>query len=152
MANLSRYRGYGEGLDDLFRGFLMSPVRLDGQPELQIKIDVSEDEKAYTVHAEIPGVNKEDIQVGVDGNQVSISAEIKNVSEVKEGSRVLRSERYFGSVSRAFSLAQDVDASTVSAKYANGVLELMQRYQLDGVVQTRTQRATLKASMCPQGV
>ena len=125
MANLSRYRGYGEGLDDLFRGFLMSPVRLDGQPELQIKIDVSEDEKAYTVHAEIPGVNKEDIQVGVDGNQVSISAEIKNVSEVKEGSRVLRSERYFGSVSRAFSLAQDVDASTVSAKYANGVLELV---------------------------
>lgn len=125
MANLSRYRGYGEGLDDLFRGFLMSPVRLDGQPELQIKIDISEDEKAYTVHAEIPGVNKEDIQVGVDGNQVSISAEIKNVSEVKEGSRVLRSERYFGSVSRAFSLAQDVDASTVSAKYANGVLELV---------------------------
>ena len=125
MANLSRYRGYGEGLNDLFRGFLMSPVRLDGQPELQIKIDVSEDEKAYTVHAEIPGVNKEDIQVGVDGNQVSISAEIKNVSEVKEGSRVLRSERYFGSVSRAFSLAQDVDASTVSAKYANGVLELV---------------------------
>ncbi len=125
MANLSRYRGYGEGLDDLFRGFLMSPVRLDGQPELQIKIDVSEDEKAYTVHAEIPGVNKEDILVGVDGNQVSISAEIKNVSEVKEGRRVLRSERYFGSVSRAFSLAQDVDASTVSAKYANGVLELV---------------------------
>ena len=125
MANLSRYRGYGEGLDDLFRGFVMSPVRLDGQPELQIKIDVSEDEKAYTVHAEIPGVNKEDILVGVDGNQVSISAEIKNVSEVKEGSRVLRSERYFGSVSRAFSLAQDVDASTVSAKYANGVLELV---------------------------
>ena len=125
MSNLSRYRGYGEGLDDLFRGFLMSPVRLDGQPELQIKIDVSEDEKAYTVHAEIPGVNKEDILVGVDGNQVSISAEIKNVSEVKEGSRVLRSERYFGSVSRAFSLAQDVDASTVSAKYANGVLELV---------------------------
>ncbi len=125
MANLSRYRGYGEGLDDLFRGFLMSPVHLDGQPDLQIKIDVSEDEKAYTVHAEIPGVNKEDIQVGVDGNQVSISAEIKNVSEVKEGSRVLRSERYFGSVSRAFSLAQDVDASTVSAKYANGVLELV---------------------------
>ena len=125
MANLSRYRGYGEGLDDLFRGFLMSPVRLDGQPELQIKIDVSEDEKAYTVHAEIPGVNKEDIQVGVDGNQVSISAEIKNVSEVKEGSRVLRSERYFGSVSRSFTLGQEIDDSAVSAKYVDGVLELV---------------------------
>ena len=125
MANLSRYRGYGEGLDDLFRGFLMSPVRLDGQPELQIKIDVSEDEKAYTVHAEIPGVNKDDIHVGVDGNQVLIRAEIKNESEVKEGRRVLRSERYFGSVSRAFSLTQDVDETAVRAKYTDGVLELV---------------------------
>ncbi len=125
MANLSRYRGYGEGLDDLFRGFLMSPVHLDGQPDLQIKIDVSEDEKAYTVHAEIPGVNKDDIHVGVDGNQVLIRAEIKNESEVKEGRRVLRSERYFGSVSRAFSLTQDVDETAVRAKYTDGVLELV---------------------------
>ena len=125
MANLSRYRGYGEGLDDLFRGFLMSPVHLDGQPDLQIKIDVSEDEKAYTVHAEIPGVNKDDIHVGVDGNQVLIRAEIKNESEVKEGRRVLRSERYFGSVSRAFSLMQDVDETAVRAKYTDGVLELV---------------------------
>ena len=125
MANLSRFQGYGEGLDDLFRGFLMSPVRFEGQPEVQIKVDVTEDDKAYTVHAEIPGVKKEDIHVGVDGNQVSISAEVKNEKDVKEGSKVLRNERYYGSVSRAFSLAQEVDEGAVSAKYANGVLELV---------------------------
>ena len=125
MANLSRFHGYGEGLDDLFRGFLMSPVRFEGQPEVQIKVDVSEDDKAYTVHAEIPGVKKEDIHVGVDGNQVSISAEVKNEKEEKEGSKVLRSERYYGSVSRAFTLAQDVDENAVSAKYSDGVLELV---------------------------
>ena len=122
MANI---RPTHSALDDFLNGFFIRPMQLAEQPDMQLKLDVREDDKAYTVHAEIPGVNKEDIQVGVDGNQVSISAEIKNVSEVKEGSRVLRSERYFGSVSRAFSLAQDVDASTVSAKYANGVLELV---------------------------
>ena len=125
MNNLLRYGTAEDSLDDLFRGFFMRPVKFAGQSEIQIKIDVAEDQNAYTVHAEVPGVKKEDIQVTVDGTQVSISAEVKNEKEVKEGNRVLRNERYFGSVSRAFSLAQDVDASTVSAKYANGVLELV---------------------------
>jgi HSP20 family protein len=87
-------------------------------------MDVSEDEKTYIVHADIPGVKKDDIHVKIDGNQVLISAEVKNEKEVKEGERLLRSERYFGSVSRAFSLAQDVDESAAEAKYMEGVLEL----------------------------
>ena len=91
---------------------------------MQIKIDVSEDDKAYTVHAEIPGVKKEDIHVTVDGATVSISAEVKNEKEVKEGDKLLRSERYFGRLSRSFSLGQEVDDASVVAKYNNGVLEL----------------------------
>ena len=125
MANLSRLQGYGEGLDDLFRGFLMSPVRLDGQHDMQIRVDVTEDDKAYTVHADIPGVKKEDIHVGVEGNLVSIHAEIKDEKDVKEGSKVLRSERHYGSLSRSFSLAQEVDENAVTAKFTNGVLELV---------------------------
>ena len=125
MANLSRLQGYGEGLDDLFRGFLMSPVRLDGQHDMQIRVDVTEDDKAYTVHADIPGVKKEDIHVGVEGNLVSIHAEIKDEKDVKEGSKVLRSERHYGSLSRSFSLTQEVDENAVTAKFTNGVLELV---------------------------
>jgi HSP20 family protein len=87
-------------------------------------MDVSEDDKAYTVHADMPGVKKEDIHVNIDGKQVSISTEVKNEKEVKEGEKLLRSERYYGSVSRAFSLAQDVDEATAVAKYNDGVLEL----------------------------
>jgi HSP20 family protein len=124
MYNITRFRPTGDALDDIFRGFFMQPVRLDGQPDVQIKMDVSEDEKAYIVHADIPGVKKDDIHVKIDGNQVLISAEVKNEKEVKEGARLLRSERYFGSVSRAFSLAQDVDESAAEAKYMEGVLEL----------------------------
>ncbi len=125
MANILRYRPADDAFDDLFRGFFMRPVRFDGQQELQIKIDVSEDDKAYKVQADIPGVKKEDINVNIDGSQVAISAEVKNEKEVREGDKVLRSERYVGRVSRAFTLAEDVDESAAQAKYNNGVLELV---------------------------
>ena len=124
MANILRYNPADDAFDDLFRGFFMRPVRFEGQPEMQVKIDVSEDDKGYTVHAEIPGVKKEDIHVTIDGNQVAISAEIKNEKEVKEGEKMLRSERYYGKVSRVFSLGQDVDEAAAQAKYDSGVLEL----------------------------
>ncbi|WP_301100376.1 Hsp20/alpha crystallin family protein [Propionivibrio sp.] len=124
MANILRYNPADDAFDDLFRGFFMRPVLFDGQQAVQIKIDVSEDEKAYTVHAEIPGVKKEDINVTIEGGQVAISAEVKNEKSVKEGEKVLRSERYYGKVSRVFSLAQDVDEATAEAKYDNGVLLL----------------------------
>ena len=68
----------------------------------QLRVDVTENEAGYVVRAEIPGVKKDDINVGIEGNQVEISAEVKNEKEVKDGERVLRSERYYGKVYRAF--------------------------------------------------
>jgi HSP20 family protein len=76
------------------------------------------------VHAEIPGVKKEDIHVTIDGSQVSISAETRQEKEIKEGEKVLRSERYYGKVSRSFSLASEIDEAAAQAKYSDGVLEL----------------------------
>jgi len=129
VANILRYNPADNAFDDLFRGFFMRPVRFPArfdelQQDIQIKLDVSEDDKGYSVHAEIPGVKKEDIHVSIDGSQVTISAEVKNEKEIKEGEKLLRSERCFGKVSRAFVLDQDVDESTAQAKYADGVLEL----------------------------
>ena len=121
MTNLIRR----DPLDDFFRGFFVRPVDFGGQPDAPVvKIDVKEQEKAYLVHAEIPGVKKEDIQVAVDGAIVSISAERREEKDVKDGERVLRSERYVGKVSRSFQLAQEIDESQVVAKYTDGVLEL----------------------------
>ncbi len=112
-------------LDDLFRGFFVRPVELGNQADAPaVKIDVKEQENGYLVHAEIPGVKKEDIHVAVDGPVVSISAERREEKDVKEGERVLRTERYFGKVSRSFQLAQEIDEAQVTAKYADGVLEL----------------------------
>ena len=125
MQNLIRYGRADDAFDNLFRGILMRPVRDDAGSELQIKLDVKENEKAYTVQAEIPGVKKEDIHITIDGNQVSIRAEVKNEKEVREGDRLLRSERYYGTVSRLFTLAQDVDEATSEATYTDGILKLV---------------------------
>lgn len=131
MANISRYDPFSltrtdpfGDIDDLFKGFFMRPVMFEGQPQMQIKMDVKEDDSAYTVHADIPGVKKEDIQVSIEGNQVSISAETKMEKEEKKGEKVLRSERYVGRVARSFTLAHEVDEAKSEAKYSDGVLEL----------------------------
>ncbi len=124
MANLTRYNPFDENFDDLFKGFFVRPMALENPPALQVRMDVAEDDGAYTVHAEIPGVKKEDINVTIDGNQVAITAEVKHTSQDKQGEKLLRSERFYGKVYRAFSLAQDVDEASAQAKYNEGVLEL----------------------------
>ncbi|WP_434513626.1 Hsp20/alpha crystallin family protein [Dechloromonas sp. ARDL1] len=122
MANITRT----DPFDDLFRGFFVRPVDFNGTPAQtpSIKMDVQEQGDSYLVHAELPGVKKEDIHVVVEGNLVSISAEVKQEKETKEGDRLLRSERYFGKVSRSFQLEQDLDDAKASAKFNDGVLEL----------------------------
>ncbi len=131
MANITRFDPFGElarfepfgGLEDLFKGFMVRPVFQGLTAASQIKLEVSEDDKAYTIKAEIPGVKKEDIQISVDGNMVSISAEVKKETEKKEGKKVVHSERYYGRVARSFALDSEVEQGAAQAKYADGVLE-----------------------------
>jgi HSP20 family protein len=123
MSNMTVYHPFADqAFDDLFRGFF-APVRAERSP-VSIKLDVAEKDGAYVVRAEIPGVNKDDIQVSIDGNQVTIGAEVKRASEKKDGERVLHSERYAGSAFRSFTLPSELDESASAAKYENGVLEL----------------------------
>lgn len=122
MANVTRYDPFSD-LDDLFKGLLLRPVRMEQQVP-QIKMDVKERNGNYIVRAEIPGVKKEDIKVDIEGDTVSISAEVKKEKEEKQDDRVIRSERYYGNVYRSFSLGQDVDEKAANAKYTDGVLEL----------------------------
>ncbi|HEY5324118.1 MAG TPA: Hsp20/alpha crystallin family protein [Caldimonas sp.] len=89
-----------------------------------IRLDVTENDKDYQVRAEIPGAKKEDMRVHVDGNFVSISAEVRKDKEEKSGGRVLVRESYYGRVSRGFSLAHEIDDKAVAAKLEDGVLKL----------------------------
>lgn len=123
--NLSIPGFFTSDVDDLFRNFLR-PARWENAPAApQIKLDVTEADNGYTVKAEIPGVRKEDIDVRIEGNQVSLSAEVNKQTEEKKEGRLIRAERYTGYVSRTFALASHVDSSRATAKYENGVLELV---------------------------
>jgi HSP20 family protein len=119
----------GSLFDDFFKdlapGFYIKPLHGDPLPSpTQIKVDVKETDQGYTVQAEVPGVAKEDIQVSVDGNVVTLSAEVKQSDTQAGDEKLLRSERYYGSVSRSFQLPADIDQDTAKAKYDNGVLTL----------------------------
>ena len=116
---------FGDNFETALRRFF-SPTAFEGEaPQLKMRIDVTENDQAYKVKADIPGVKKEDINVRIDGNVVQIDAQTRSEKETRgEGDKVLRSERYYGTISRTFSLGQDVDAGAVQAKYADGVLSL----------------------------
>ena len=112
-------------LKDINPGFYVRPLHGDPLPTPgQMKVDVKENENAYTVCAEVPGVPKDDIHVSVEGNVVSLRAEVRQQDQQTEGEKVLRSERYYGAVARSFQLPSDIDAGQCKARYDNGVLTL----------------------------
>jgi HSP20 family protein len=129
MANVTRFDPFGELVDDLFKGFLVRPLGLEGRGDAGValpraKVDVAEKNGAYVVTAELPGVKKDDIHVNIDGAQVTIEAEVKREKEASQDERVLHSERVYGKLSRSFTLPQEVDESKAEAKFRDGVLEL----------------------------
>lgn len=141
MANLTHWNPFknlirfdpASPFDDVVRSFGMRPAWRDFEvaaPEL--RIDVNEDDKAYHVKAEIPGVNKNDIEISVEGNQVAISAEVKRETTKKGDEKELYSERYFGKVYRAFSLPFDLESGKADARYDNGVLTLTLPKKMNG--------------------
>ena len=88
----------GSLFDDFFKdvapGFFVKPLHGDPLPSAsQIRIDVKETDKDFTVQADIPGVSKEDIHVSVEGSIVTLRAEIRQQDRQTEGEKVLRTER-----------------------------------------------------------
>lgn len=133
MNNITRFNPFNElsridpflDMDDVINKFMMRPFFREGlEIEPRIKMDVKEADGSYLIKAEIPGVKRDDIHVTIEGNRVSISAEVKQEKEAKEGERVIRCERSYGMTSRSFNLADEVDQSKAQAKYTDGVLEL----------------------------
>ncbi len=125
MANIARFDPFNDLVDDLFKGYLVRPMWSEGrEAAVRMKVDVAEKGDAYLVHAELPGVKKEDIQIAIDGAQISLSAEVKREKEAKDGERWLHVERVTGKATRSFTLPQDVDEAKAEAKFRDGVLEL----------------------------
>ncbi|OZI60735.1 Hsp20/alpha crystallin family protein [Bordetella genomosp. 11] len=124
MSRLTRYSPFSaEPFADAFEGFLR-PIRGLAEDGPRMDLDITENDKEYVLQAEIPGMNKEDIQVDIDGGEVRISAKKSSEKEVKDGDRVVRSERYWGQMQRAVSFATSIDEDHVTAVYDKGVLKL----------------------------
>lgn len=126
MSNLRLFDTLrSDPFESMFRRF-MEPVRLEMEGgALDMRVDVTEIDGIYKIRADIPGAKKDDINVRIDGNLIQIDAEMKRQKDSKEnGGKVLRSERWEGTVSRTFTVAQDVDDTKASAKYEDGVLTL----------------------------
>ncbi|MCP1375276.1 Hsp20/alpha crystallin family protein [Dyella lutea] len=124
-ARIDPLAGFPLGaFDDVFRPMASRAFWRDVDMIPEMRLDVSEKDEAYVVKADIPGVDKNDIEISVDGGQVAISAEARHSSEKKENEHALVNERYVGRVFRAFSLPAEVDSSKAEARYEGGVLTL----------------------------
>ncbi len=126
MSNLIQRDNFFDSLfNNVAPGFFIRPLHGEGLPEAsQIKIDIKEDDKQFIVHADIPGVDKENIDLSIEGATVTIRAEIKQHDEQHENGKVLRSERYYGSLARSFQLPDKINTEKAEASYKNGVLLL----------------------------
>lgn len=124
MANITRYNPFEGLLNEFGKGFWVRPLATRGATELEIKVEVKDDDKAFIINADIPGVKKEDIQIDIDDDRVSLRAETKQEKEEKQGGKVVYSERSYGMASRSFTLPAGVDAKGAKAEYKDGVLSL----------------------------
>ncbi len=115
-------------LEDLNQiGKVLAPFGVDLQANYNsfIPLDVKETENSYLVHADLPGMKKEDIFVDFSQDGILTVAVTKNSErEQKEGEKVLISERYFMKKERKLNFNNKVDGSAIKAKYENGVLML----------------------------
>lgn len=111
-------------MDDFLQDYATFPRMRIADTAPRIRVDMSETEQAYMLKAEVPGVQKDDIKVAIDGNQVSITAEVKKEDQQKNGNMV-RSERYYGQQYRSFNLPQEIDEANAEARCHDGILELM---------------------------
>ena len=105
------------------------PLKKDGgEEELTLTewipaVDIAEDDKEYTIKVELPGVNKEDVRVSVEGGVLSISGERKAEKEEKN-KKYHRIERTYGTFVRSFTLPEGTASDRVSAEFKDGVLKV----------------------------
>jgi HSP20 family protein len=131
MTSLTVRRGaFGPLFDDFLSDLMLSRPAFSsvGAPEVptitRARMDVLDKGEKFEITMDLPGVKKEDINVSIEGARVSVNAEAKLEREVKEGERLLHSERYAASYARSFELPAEVTEEASEAKFENGVLTL----------------------------
>lgn len=138
MFNLTPYRKHNEvSYYDPFQMMRDMERQFFGEDSFNaFRTDIRDEGNAYTLEAELPGFDKEDIDIQLSDNNLTISASHKEESSRKEG-KYVRRERSFGSYSRSFDVS-DIDTAGIKAAYKNGVLSLNLPKKTETVPSTRT--------------
>ena len=87
-------------------------------------LDVAESDSGYSISVDLPGVNKQDVKIAIDGRQVSVSAQASSAAAQTDGERIIYRERSAASFARSFTLPEEIDQDASLAKLDNGVLSL----------------------------
>ena len=133
MSSITRWDPFRE-LDELQSRistlFGRAPVRKEGEKQEALRVsewaplvDITEDDKEYTIKAELPEVKKDEVKISVQNDVLSISGERKYEKEEKD-KKYHRVERAYGSFSRSFTVPEDADADQVSAEFKEGLLQV----------------------------
>jgi len=110
-------------VEQLFDNFVGSPLLSSLYEKQYMRADIKEDEKEYIVEVELPGVKKEEIDVSIDNDVLTISVN-RNEQVEEKTEQYIRQERRVGSFSRSFYI-DNVDIDNVSAKFENGILTVL---------------------------
>lgn len=119
--------GFGRLVETMFNDMFAPLARaaaLSDDGASMPRLDVTENDTAFEVQADLPGVKKEDIKVSVDGQRVLIEAECQQANEQRQGEQVVYSERSTRRYQRSFSLPREVDDAGAEARLEDGVLKL----------------------------
>jgi len=134
MSSVTRWDPLRE-LDDLQQRFSTmfgrAPIKKEGDKREALTVaewaplvDIIEDDQNYVIKAELPGVKKEDIKVGVQDDVLTVSGHRHYEKEEKD-KKFHRIERSYGSFARSFTLPEDSDGEKVSAEFKDGILKVI---------------------------
>lgn len=123
IMNFRQGNSFGDALET-FLPSVFAPVSLRQMPQTQVaNIDVIDRDDAFVLKAEIPGIEKDKLDIQVHGNQVYISG-VKEEDESGEDESYVYRERRYGEFSRTVQLPVDIDSDKVKATFENGVLKV----------------------------
>lgn len=116
------FESFSRRLNDIF-GDLEKGVRFE-IGDFSPRVDIAEDEKNVYLHAELPGIERENVKISVSEDRVLTLKGEKNRESKVEGKNYVRTERNYGNFTRSFALPDTIDVEKVEAKFENGVLNL----------------------------
>lgn len=109
--------------DEVNRAFDEKFLKDESAPIFSPRVDISETETNIILKAELPGINKENININAANDSISISGERTWIE--KEGEKYHKVERYFGKFERTFSIGIPIDPDNIKASFKDGVLEIL---------------------------